>query len=310
MKKTLIDLHLHSDKSDGKQSPVQVVLNLYHSGISFGVLADHDSIAGTNEFIIETSKLGIGTITGVEVSAYEYGAGIHILGYGIDNKSKQLLNFFKSQALERKVVFDKYIDLFKKAGFTIDQKLYRRSKNAPSVTKTHVFELIWAVSKNHELALKYGLKENKKEPFPFNFQSPFINLFMTFPGQIAYAKKKQVSAKEVISLIHLIGGIAVWAHPGLEMEFVKDPNFFMKVFKNLLSYGLDGLEVYSTASSHTKKWMAHLHELAIKHKLLSTIGTDDHNGKSMGTLKVPEKIQKEILNNLLARIKVDRRSLK
>lgn len=305
MSRISIDLHLHSNKSDGQLTVPEVIINLSKKKVDFAVLADHDTVNGSREFIREAKKAGIWTIPGVEMSAYDNGIGVHILGYGIDAGDTRLLKFFKSQSAERQKVFEKYVALFKKAGFKIDKKKYGKLRKSESVTKTHVFELIWSVPGNRELCFKkYGLKKNKKVAWPFNLQSPFMDLFMTFPGQIAYAKKKQVPAKKVIDLIHKVGGVAVWAHPGLEMEFRKNPKIFPKVFKNLLSYGLDGLEAYSTAASHTKKWIARLRNLAQKHKLLITLGTDDHDGTRMGSLKVPQKYQREIIKKLSAKLKL------
>ena len=297
-----IDLHLHSNNSDGSLAVSEVVKNLVRKKITFAVLADHDSVDGSNEFAKLALRAGIKTADGVEMSVYENGVGVHILGYGIDVGDKRVLKFFKAQKDERKNVFEKYITLFKKAGFKIDKKLYNEFAKAKSVTKTHIFKLMWKLPENRNICFQKGLKENKAVPPPFNFQSPFINMFMTFPGQLAYVRKKQVSAEEAIKLIHRIGGAAVWAHPGLEIEFRKSPKVFPKVFKNLLSYGLDGLEVYPTASSHTKEWMAYLHNLAKKHKLLATLGTDDHDGDRTGRLKIPEKYQDEIIRDLISRL--------
>lgn len=305
MGKISIDLHLHSNKSDGQLTVPGVVIGLSKKKVGFAALTDHDTVNGSKEFIREAKKAGIWTIPGVEMSAYDDGVGVHILGYGIDADDKRLLGFFQSQCAERQKVFEKYVALFKKAGFKIDKKKYGEFRKIESVAKAHVFELIWSVPENRVLCFKkYGLKENKKVAWPFNFQSPFIDSFMSFPGQIAYAKKKRVSAKKTIDLIHRIGGVAVWAHPGLEVEFRKNPKVFPKVFKNLLSYGLDGLEAYSTAASHIKKWVAHLRNLAEKHKLLITLGTDDHDGTRMGSLKVPQKYQKEIIKKLSAKLKL------
>lgn len=226
-----IDLHLHSNNSDGSLAVSEVVKNLVRKKIGFAALADHDGIDGSKEFARLARQAGIKTIDGVEMSVYELGAGIHILGYGIDVSDKRVLKFFKAQKYERKKVFEKYIALFKKAGFKIDKKMYNEFAKAKSVTKAHVFKLIWELPENRDICFKKGLKENKAVPPPFNFQSPFINTFMTFPGQLAYAKKKHVSAKNAINLIHKAGGVAAWAHPGLEMEFRKDPKFFPKVLK-------------------------------------------------------------------------------
>ncbi len=297
-----IDLHLHSNNSDGSLTVSEVVKNLVRKKIVFAVLADHDGIDGNKKFARLARQAGIKTIDGVEMSVYELGAGVHILGYGIDVSNKRVLKFFKAQKDERKNVFKRYVALFKKAGFGINKKLYNEFAKTKSVTKAHVFKLIWDLPANRDICLQKGLKENKAVPPPFNFQSPFIDMFMTFPGQLAYAQKKQVSAEEAVKLIHGIGGVAVWAHPGLEIEFRKNPKVFPKVFKNLLSYGLDGLEAYSTATSHTKKWTAHLRNLAQKHKLLITLGTDDHDGNRVGKLKVPEKYQKEIIKNLISKL--------
>jgi hypothetical protein len=298
-----IDLHLHSNKSDGKLKPSEIPPILIKKGIEVTALTDHDSVDGSKEFSRLAQKVGVKTLTGVEISAHEYGVGVHILGYGIDTDNAELHKFFRMRSIERRKVFKKYVNLFKKYGFKINTKLYAKYQKIKSVTAAHVFKLIWSVPANRKLSFeKYGLKESAKGKEAFRIQSPFIDMFMTLPRQIAYAKKKPVSAKEVIRLIYKLGGIAVWAHPGLEFEFRNKPVFFKKVFNSLLSHGLDGLEAYSTASSHTEKWKAYLCGLAKKHNLLITMGTDDHDGNYIGSLNVPQKVQKDILKNLLAKL--------
>ena len=108
-------------------------------------------------------------------------------------------------------------------------------------------------------------------------------------------------ARDAIDLIHKTGGIAIWAHPGIEMEF-NNPNVFPKVFKNLLRSGIDGLEVFSTAYGHAKKWSAYLYKLARKHNLIATIGSDDHDGEKIGQLKVPIKYQEKVLKDFLQKL--------
>src|SRR3989344_2768173 len=116
MAKTFVDLHLHSNKSDGKFSPAGVVKKVAKHGIRFAALTDHDTTAGSKEFTKAAKQHGIKTIDGVEISADQDGVGIHILGYGINPNDKRLLNLFKKQASERRKFFEKYIALFKKAG--------------------------------------------------------------------------------------------------------------------------------------------------------------------------------------------------
>lgn len=294
MAQTSIDLHLHSNKSDGKLAPVEVVKKLVKNGVKIAALTDHDTTTGSKEFAVLAGKTGIKTISGTEISADQDGIGIHILGYGINVNDKRLSALFKKQHAARKEVFDKYVALFKKAGFVINKSKYREFRKIKSVAQTHVFRLIWEERQNWKLCFKkYSFK---KTDWP---QGKFINTFMELPGQLAYAKKKNVSAKKAINLIHKIGGIAVWAHPGIEIE-LKSREIFTKVFKALIGYGLDGLEAFSYALAQNR--MKYLYRLARRHKLIPTIGTDDHDGKRIGKLKIASKYHQEALNNLPVKI--------
>lgn len=297
MAKISIDLHLHSKESDGELTPTEIVANLVKNKIDFAALTDHDTASGSQEFATAAELYGIRTISGTEITAKQNNVGIHILGYGIHVNDKRLAKLFARQTIERKKLFKKYVMLFKKSGFKINQKKYQEYIKVKSVAKTHVFKLIWEVPENQELCLKkYGFKKTG------GIQHTFIDYFMTVPGQIAYAKKKYISAKYAIDLIHKTGGIAIWAHPGLEIEF-KNPQIFPKVFKNLLKLGIDGLEAFSTAQSHTKKWSTYLYKLAKKHNLIATVGSDDHDGTRIGRLKISAKYQKEVVKIFIAKIR-------
>lgn len=290
MPKNIIDLHLHSTHSDGKLTPRQIVKKLTQAGVNFASLTDHDSTGGSKEFGALAGKAGIKTISGVEISADQYGIGIHILGYGINANDKRLLDLFKKQSAARREAFDKYAAMFKKAGFVINRNKYREFRKIKSVGQTHVFRLIWEEPRNQELCFKkYGFKGTGW------MQSEFINAFMELPSQLAYVKKKNVLAKKAIDLIHKTGGMAVWAHPGIEVE-IKNTKIFAKILKALIGYGLDGLEAFSYALTQNK--MKYLYGIAIKHKLTPTIGTDDHDGTRIGTLKIPLKYHEKALNKL------------
>ncbi len=290
----MLDLHLHSTNSDGKLTEKEIIAKLVQNNIDFAVLTDHDTIDGSKEFTKIAKSNGIKTINGVEISCEQEGIGIHVLGYGINPDSSELKKFFTKQSGERKRVFEKYIMLLEKAGFKIDIEKYELFRQNKSVGKSHVFELIWSVPENRDLAIKkYGvpLKEGEK------MRSFFIDRLMTLPEHIAFVHKKNAQAKDAIELIHKTGGIAVWAHPGLEIEF-KTKGAFEKVFKKLLSLGIDGLEVFQLCYSHTPEWIAHLEKLTKKHNLLPTAGSDDHDGTKIGRLDVPKEYQKEIIEKL------------
>src|SRR3989344_522375 len=297
MTKTLIDMHLHSVYSDGKLTPKQIVKKLAQTKINFAVLADHDTVSGVKEFASEAKLSKINTMPGVEISAEEQGIGIHILGYGIDISDKHLLSVFQKQQAERRKAFDSYVSLFKKAGFIIDQIKYLEFRKIKSVAKPHVFRLIWETPKNQKLChTKYGVPKTDWLP-----QGEFIQAFMESPGQLAYVNKKSITAKNAIQSIHKAGGIAVWAHPGIEIEF-KNKKVFNKVLKTLLSNGLDGLEAFSSSRTLTKTRIKYLYQLTRRNKLIATVGSDDHDGTRIGTklstLKVPQKYHTDGLAEL------------
>ena len=79
----LIDLHTHSLKSDGAQTPADVVRTAYAAGLSAIALSDHDNIEGVPEAMAEGERLGVEVIPAVELSA-QSDTELHILGYFID----------------------------------------------------------------------------------------------------------------------------------------------------------------------------------------------------------------------------------
>lgn len=81
--------------------------------------------------------------------------------------------------------------------------------------------------------------------------------------------------KRLINAIHNAGGIAVLAHPACCFT-----NNLDKLVKNLLKYGLDGIEVYYPYPRHRKFVKFHLaknvEKIADKYNLIKTGGTDEH----------------------------------
>lgn len=91
METTRVDFHLHSTYSDGALSPVELAERLAADGVSFAALTDCNSVEGLSAFAEAASRHGIGTITGVELTARygEYQADV--LGYGFDPGDPGLL---------------------------------------------------------------------------------------------------------------------------------------------------------------------------------------------------------------------------
>ena len=79
-----VDLHVHSNASDGTFSPSQVVELAKNAGLDAFALTDHDTTAGVPEALEKGRDLNIEVIPGIEVSSSFDGTEIHILGLFVD----------------------------------------------------------------------------------------------------------------------------------------------------------------------------------------------------------------------------------
>ncbi len=98
---TRVDFHCHSAYSDGALTPREVAEQLAADGVLFAALTDHDCVEGLAEFREAASRRGIGTISGVEITAEHEGEEIHVLGYGFDPEHEELRRTLRSLRLNR-----------------------------------------------------------------------------------------------------------------------------------------------------------------------------------------------------------------
>ena len=86
-----VDLHVHSNASDGTMSPSQVVAYAASKNLSAMALTDHDTVEGVQEALTAAASLPVEVIPGMELSALYHEKEIHILGLFADYKNPQLL---------------------------------------------------------------------------------------------------------------------------------------------------------------------------------------------------------------------------
>ena len=85
-----IDLHVHSNVSDGTETPTEVMQQAAAAGLGTVALTDHDSLDGWHEAGVEAQQLGITLIPGVELSTQIGRASVHLLGYLVDPNHDEL----------------------------------------------------------------------------------------------------------------------------------------------------------------------------------------------------------------------------
>jgi predicted metal-dependent phosphoesterase TrpH len=247
----LADLHLHSTVSDGWKDPDEVAHLAADQGVRVMALTDHDSFYGVIRARAVAHARGLGYVPGVEITTYPHLQLRHILGHGVDVHHPQLLALLRrNQAVLRRLT-ETWIAVLREKG--IARELHLESfDHKPMVMPGAVLKLIL----QHKLL-------PEREAWNSVRQS------VDFLRAEVYAQMP--TPKEAVEAIHAAGGLAVHAHPGL----VPDQDLMKEVLPLL-----DGLEVYTRR--HKPEQIPVYEELAARHGLLMTVGSDFHgfNGEA------------------------------
>ncbi|AFZ82751.1 PHP domain-containing protein [Candidatus Kinetoplastidibacterium crithidiae] len=190
----LVDLHCHSDISDGLLSPRDLAYTIHNSNINTWSLTDHDTVDGLSEAQNESKKLDLAFINGVEISSDWDGRTIHILGLYIDYNNNCLLEGLESNINCRKTRAFNIVKHLDSLGFHgSDSLLSSRLNNKSSIIgRLHFARFL----------VQSGYCKSIKKVFLKYLSDDF------FKNSDKYAP-----LHDVISWIKNAGGVAVIAHP-------------------------------------------------------------------------------------------------
>ncbi len=279
-----IDLHVHSNVSDGSFSPSEVAALAFEAGLSAFALTDHDCTDGCHEaaraaarinaLIGEQSLKNHGNgkpgaeetarflefVPAVEISAGYNDSDIHILGYYIDPDDLRLnaaLSLTRKRRFERNI---KMIKNFTDRGIDISYDELTFGNPDTIITRGHFSRLL----------IEKGYAKDRYESF-----EKYLNKDTEF-----FVKREYIGIGETVSLIHQAGGLAFLAHPLLYRLSEDGVRMLASEFKKC---GGDGIE--AIYSSNTGEDGAYVRSLADEFSLLISGGTDFH-GKSKPDLKI------------------------
>jgi predicted metal-dependent phosphoesterase TrpH len=263
-----VDLHIHTDHSDGRQSPREVVDRACHIGLKAIAITDHDSVSGYTEAARYARGKAIEVIPGIELSSAVADDDIHILGYLIrpDNRLlDETVERFRHIRSERGM---KMVKRLASLGIDIDYEEVLAAAHGAPVGRPHVAEVLAA----------HGVVDSYNQAF---------DKYLALNGPV-YVPKAKLSPAEAIDLIHQANGVAVMAHPMLTDRDA--------VIPDLVAAGLDGLEIYHP--SHTRAARKRYRQLAKKYDLVCTGGSDSHNRSGrygeIGEEQVPYKYLEQL----------------
>jgi predicted metal-dependent phosphoesterase TrpH len=83
----LIDLHSHTNESDGSCSPAQLVAEALRAGVTTLGITDHDTFKGYDQAVPVAATAGLELVCGIELSTKLHGHSVHLLGYFLGGQS-------------------------------------------------------------------------------------------------------------------------------------------------------------------------------------------------------------------------------
>lgn len=266
MNKT-IDLHIHTNNSDGTLSPKEVIDEANKNNISIISITDHDTIDSyTNELIEYAKEKGILLIPGVEISTKANKCGIHVLGYNFDLNNEELKETLKSLRNTRHDYLYNVANKLNELGYKLN---IEKLDKIESVTKAHIAEDIVNNPGNEDILLKeFNHIPNKGE---------FIETILN-EGCPAYIKKTTITPVEAANIIRNAGGKVVLAHP---VAYKYEDNLVEKDILRLVSEmdinAIEGYYLYIDRNNNLINEINLWKKFADENNLICTIGTDFHN---------------------------------
>jgi 3',5'-nucleoside bisphosphate phosphatase len=247
-----IDLHCHSNVSDGVLSPAEVVARAAANGVHALALTDHDDVAGLTAAQAAAARLGVTLIPGVEISVSWGGQTVHIVGLRIDPRHPDLATGLHDIRLGRIDRARRMADELAQHGIVgAYEGADSYAANKQMVGRTHFAR--WLVSQGHAPDLRTTFKR-----------------FLT-RGQPGYVEHEWTSLENAVGWIRASGGMAVVAHPGRYAFNARQLHLFLDAFRAL---GGEGIEVI-TGSHHPSEY-GKFADLARAFSLKASRGADFH----------------------------------
>ena len=257
----MIDLHAHSNHSDGLDSPTELVVNAQKAGVSILAITDHDTVSGWDEAKVAASSAGIGLVPGIEVSTRAElpngrGISVHILAYLPDPTYEPLMSRLAATRESRVSRAKRMVDLLAEDYPISWEEITQHIKAGSTVGRPALADAL----------VRKGIVATRSEAF----ESILHNKSKYYISELS------LPTPEAIQLIAQAGGVSVMAHPlinfpaGASVEDLPRDHF-----DSLIQSGLAGFEVdHRAVPEVARTW---LRNLALEHDLIIT-GSSDYHG--------------------------------
>ena len=258
------DLHLHTNKSDGAQSPASMIRMAKKAQMAVVSVTDHDTVLGIGEAMEAGEKNGITVIPGVEISTGD-GEEIHILTYGVKLDHQDLLSMLGDSIKDRQ---ERMLEMLRRL-----KGLHMEIEPEETFNKENDF----TGRMNIALAMvSHGYVSSVREAF-----DRYLGV-----NRPAFVPRKRMLPIEAISRLTSYGCVVALAHPGRLMMGRQELCFRLPGF---IEAGLSAIEVYHP--SHTDDDVRFYNALAKRKNLQITGGSDCHGRQTRGAAQIGDHLR-------------------
>ncbi len=270
----MVDLHAHTDRSDGSLTPEQLVDLACEKGLKALSITDHDSLEGYDAAVEYAAGRGLDLVCGVELSTSLHGRAIHVLGYFLDQPPGK--------------AFREHIDCVQKGRRERNQRLTARLRELGLSIRLEDAEALGRAQTGRphfaQVLVNKGYVPNYREAFDRYLDE----------SQPGYVERRDPSVENVLHWIREAGGLSSWAHP---MRFVEQEGCpAEELFSELAEKGLDAVEAFH--GDHTPEQRELLNRAALSVGLKVTGGSDFHGGEKsktpLGALNLPLSLLEDL----------------
>lgn len=267
----MIDLHSHTNESDGSCSPQQLIAEAVRAGVDCLGITDHDTFAGYDGARDAAAQEGVELICGIELSTRLHDHSVHLLGYFLDTG---LLGAFREWVLElqasRRERNQRLAIRLRELGFDVTVE-EAQARGGGMTGRPHFAQIM----------LEKGYVSNLRQAFDEYLDE----------SAKGYVYRREPSFADGVRHICDAGGIASLAHP------IRVVGEIPTMMPELCAAGLNAIEAYHSdhGPAETEVYLG----LAKEYGLLVTGGSDFHGALKPevklgtgynGNLHVPEDV--------------------
>ncbi len=247
------DLHCHSVVSDGTLTPEALAARAHNNGVELWALTDHDEIGGQHRAAAAAKALGMGYLTGTEISITFAGKTVHIVGLGFDADDPSMVQGLQQTRGGRGLRAQEMSDSLAAVGIKgAYEGALKYVGNPELISRTHFARYL----------VEAGVCKETNEVF---------RKYLT-EGKPGFVPHRWATLRDAVTWITAAGGMAIIAHPA-RYGFTANEEFAL--FSEFKAHGGQGVEVVT--GSHTSAEYVKYADMAREFSLAASRGSDFHS---------------------------------